>query len=525
MRLLAALWLRDPSPAEADTSRRPTDMRNPAFSTLRGMARLRMAAAVLATLLLGACASTGGLHTHAKAVDPATLTAGRSLAGVALSPAAWPSRAWWQALGDAQLDRIVERALQGQPGLRIAEARVREAQAVADISGASLSPRVDGRFDSTRQRFSEHGTVPPPIAGSWQTVNDARLGASYELDFWGRNRAALEAALDRSHGAEVDLQAARLMLTTSLVRTYLRLDTAYAERDLAQATLQMREHTLELTRKRVAAQLDSQLELTQAQAALPAARERIAQASEAIALIGDQLAALAGEGPDRALDIRRPQLAQAQPVRLPGDLPIELIGRRPDVVAERWRVEAAAQDIKVARARFYPDISLHAFVGMQRLGFDDFLSAGSRVLGVGPAVSLPIFEGGRLRGNLALHQAAHDAAVEKYNATVLAAVHDVVDQLVSLRWLAEQRRQQDQALGLAQHAYDLALARYRSGLASYLQVLSAEGQVLAQKQFVIRSQGRERELRVNLVRALGGGVLPSGQAQASIQRSAHHESP
>jgi NodT family efflux transporter outer membrane factor (OMF) lipoprotein len=486
---------------------------------------VRRATALLATLLLGACASMAGLHTHAKLADRSTLAAGRSVAGVALSPAAWPSQTWWQTLGDAQLDQLVERALHGQPGLRIAEARVKAAQALAVISGAALSPRVDGRFTSTRERFSERGTVPPPIAGTWQTINDATIGTSYELDFWGKNRAALEAALDRSHGTEVDLQAARLMLTVTLVRTYLHLDAAYAQRDLAQATLGQRAHTLELTRRRVAAEIDSQLELTQAEAALPAVRERIAESDEAIALIRDQLAALAGAGPDQALDITRPRLSQVEPVRLPSDLPVALIGRRPDVVAERWRVEAASQDIKVAKARFYPNISLHAFVGVQRLGFDQFLSAGSRVLGVGPAISLPIFEGGRLRGNLALHQADYDAAVEKYNATVLAAVHDVVDQLVSLHWLAEQRRQQNDALRLAQHAYDLATARYRSGLASYLQVLSAEGQVLVQKQFVIQSQARERELRVNLIRALGGGLLPPDRGQVSTQRSAHHESP
>ena len=136
--------------------------------------------------------------------------------------------------------------------------------------GASLYPQANASLRSTRQRFSEDGTVPPPIAGSWQTINDVSLGVSYELDFWGKNRAAVDAALGRAHAAEVDLQAARLMLTTALARTYLRLDLAYAQRDLAQDTLKQREQTLELTRKRVAAQIDSQLELTQAEAALPA---------------------------------------------------------------------------------------------------------------------------------------------------------------------------------------------------------------------------------------------------------------
>jgi NodT family efflux transporter outer membrane factor (OMF) lipoprotein len=464
---------------------------------------------LLLALSLAGCASMRGLHTHATALDPNRVDAARSLSSAVLSPAAWPKDAWWTDYGDPQLDRLMDKALHGQPGLRIAEARVRQAQAVAGVVGAALYPQAHASLKSTRQRFSENGTVPPPIAGTWQTINDLSLGVSYELDFWGKNRAAVDAALGRAHAAEVDLQAARLMLATALARTYLRLDLAYAQRDLAQDTLKQREQTLTLTRRRVAAQIDSELELTQAEAALPAVRERIAASNESIALIANQLAALQGQGPDAGLQITRPQLASVGPASLPGNLPAELIGRRPDVVADRWRVEAASQDIKVAKARFYPDISLNGLVGLQSLGFDDFLDAGSRVLGVGPAISLPIFDGGRLRGNLGARQAGYDAAVEHYNATVIAAVHDVVDQLVSLHWLQQQVHEQDEALRLAQHAHDLAQARYRSGLANYLQVLSAESQVLAQKQQVIQSQSRQRELRLNLIRALGGGYQPA----------------
>ncbi|RDJ97825.1 fusaric acid resistance protein [Paraburkholderia lacunae] len=464
---------------------------------------------MLATMLLAACASSSGLHTHAKAIDPQDLEAAHSLSSVSLSTAAWPGEAWWIDLGDDQLNRFMSDALQGQPSLHAAEARVRAAQAVSGIAGAALYPQANASATSTRLRFSEAGTVPPPIAGTWQTINDAALGVSYELDFWGKNRAAVEAALDRAHATEVDLQAARLVLTTTLTRTYLRLDAAYDLRDLAESTLKQREQTLALTRRRVAAQIDSELELTQAEAALPAARERIASLDESIALLNNQLAALQGKGPDAGLVVQRPHLAKVGTVQLPSDLPVELIGRRPDVVAGRWRVEAARRDIKVARAQFYPNISLNAFVGLQRLGFDDFLSAGSRVIGIGPALSLPIFDGGRRRGNLALNQAAYDESVETYNATLIDALHDVVDQLVSLHWLEAQEREQNEALQLTQHAYDLAISRYRSGVANYLQVLIAESQVLLQKRLVIESQARERELRLNLIRALGGGYLPT----------------
>jgi NodT family efflux transporter outer membrane factor (OMF) lipoprotein len=465
--------------------------------------------AVVLALSLTGCASMRGLHTKATAIDPAEVASRNSLADTAFSPAGWPRDSWWKGFGDPQLDRLMDDALDGQPGLRIAEARVRQAQALADVVGASLYPQATTGLRSTRQRFSENGTVPPPIAGSWQTINDLSLGVGYELDFWGKNHAAVAASLGRSNAAEVDLQAARLVLTTALARTYLRLDLAYAQHDLAQETLKQREQILELTRKRVAAQIDSQLELTQAEAALPAVRERITAINESIALIDNQLAALQGKGPDAGLTIVRPRLAEMGEVSLPSKLPAELIGRRPDVVADRWRVEAASQDIKVAKAKFYPNISLNGLVGLQSLGFDNFLDAGSRVLGVGPAISLPIFDAGRLRGNLGAHQAGYDMAVEHYNATVIAAVHDVVDQLVSLHWLQQQVHEQDQALALSQHAWELAQARYRSGLANYLQVLAAEGQVLTQKQQMLQSQTRQRELRLNQIRALGGGYQPA----------------
>ncbi|WP_266159454.1 efflux transporter outer membrane subunit [Dyella silvatica] len=460
-------------------------------------------------ITLAACASSAGQHTRAAIIDADGLTAANSLSSTSLSAVSWPKDLWWTDFGDGQLNQLMSEALSGQPSLRIAEARVREAEAVAGIVKSALYPQIDGSLQSTRQRFSEHALVPKPVAGTWNSVNNGSLGVNYELDFWGRNRAAIDAALDRADAAEVDLHAARLILTTTLASTYFRLNLAYAQLDVALDTLAQREKTLELTRQRVAAQIDSQLELIQAAAALPEIRERSASIHESIALINNQLASLQGKGPDAGLTIQRPQLAEVGPVALPTDLPAELIGRRPDIVAERWRVEASRRDIKVAQAEFYPNVSLSALAGSQSLGLSEFLSGGSRVFGVGPAVSLPIFKGGRLRSNLGAHQAEYDAAVEKYNATVIAAIHDVVDQLVSLHWLEQEIQQQDDALRLTQHAYDLAMHRYHSGLANYLQVLSTESQLLVQKRLVIESQTRQRELRLSLIRALGGGYAPS----------------
>lgn len=471
-----------------------------------------------ATLLVAGCASMKGLKTQAIVNDANQLAASASLGAARVSPAAWPRRAWWQDFGDTQLDAFVEAALHTQPTLRVAAARVRQADALAGGADAALSPQVNLNARTTRQRFSENGPVARPLAGSWKWNSDVQLGLGYELDFWGKNQATFDAALDRARAIEVDYHAAALMLTTAVVRTYLKLDAAHAQLELAEQTYRQRQNTLDLTRRRVDAQLDSRLDMKQAEAALPATRERIAAIRELIALTRNQLAALAGKGPDAGADIARPRLRSGYEVAVPASLPAELVGRRPDVVAQRWRVEASAHDIKAAKAQFYPNISLTAFAGLQSLNLSDLLSAGSRAFGIGPAISLPIFDGGRLRANLGARQAEYDGAVEQYNATLITALHDVVSQLVSLHWLAERAGEQRLALELTQQAYDMALSRYREGIGNYLRVLSAEGQVLQQKQLLIDIETQERVLHLELVRALGGGYEAAATPVATPSR-------
>lgn len=467
-----------------------------------------MILASAATVTLASCLSSGGLARNSALDTAARLTTSRSLESTSISPESWPSEAWWTTFGDHQLDELERRALSGQPSLRLAAARVRQAEALVGVAGANRFPQVGASLKSTRQRYSANSTVPKPLAGSWDVFSDLSLGVSYEIDFWGKNQATFEAALNRAQGIEVDYHAAQLLITTSIARTYLRLAHGYAQRDLAEATLKEREKILQLTQQRVAAQIDSKMELKQAEAALPATRSAIASFNELIALTEAQLAQLVGEGPDWGMAISRPRLNLSTPVSLPSNIPAELIGRRPDLVAQRWRVEAASKDIEVAKAQFYPNVSLTAFMGFQSLGLPDLLTAGSRVIGVGPAISLPIFDGGRLRGNLAAHQAEYDIAVEQYNGNLIAAVHDVVNQLTSMKWLREQIDEQHQALILAQEAFELSTNRYKSGVGNYLQVLSAESLVLTQKRLLVEQEARGRELTVDLIRALGGGYVP-----------------
>jgi NodT family efflux transporter outer membrane factor (OMF) lipoprotein len=199
----------------------------------------------------------------------------------------------------------------------------------------------------------------------------------------------------------------------------------------------------------------------------------------------------------------------SQALTLPAAVPADLLGRRPDVVAQRWRVEATLKDIKAAKAQFYPNITLNAYVGSQSLGLDHWVQGGSAIAGIGPALSLPIFDGGRLRANLGARNAEHDLAVEQYNQTLIEAMRDVVDQITAQQWFEQQKAEQLEAVETAQAAYDLAQQRYGRGLTPYLQVLIAQSQVFAQQKQLIDLEARALQLDANLARALGGGVLDS----------------
>jgi NodT family efflux transporter outer membrane factor (OMF) lipoprotein len=479
-------------------------------------AQWKRALVLAVALLIAGCASMDGLHTQAKMNEPAQVAAGKSLADAKLSPAAWPQADWWKRFGDSQLDRLMDEALAGSPTLRIAQARARKALAFAQTAESALYPRVNANAEVTRQRFPENGLVPPPFAGSQETEARLRATLDFDLDLWGQNRAAYASAIGLAKAAEVDAYAARLALSAAIAQAYVELQRAYLQLDVAEKALAEREQIYKLTQERFDAGIDSRLAVKQAESALPASRERIAQLNEVIGLARNQIAALTGQGPDRGLAIARPQAGALAAVAIPSSLPAELLGRRPDIVAQRWRVEAAGKDIDVAKARFYPNVSLIAFAGFQSIGLPLLLDAGSKAYSVGPALTLPVFDAGRLRGQLAGSQADYDTAVERYNEALVNSLREVVDQLTSFRSLEEQGRQQAHAQATAQEAYDLALLRFREGVGNYLEVLTAESQLLAQQSLDADLRARRLSLTIRLVQALGGGFEETGNGERGI---------
>lgn len=481
---------------------------NPRIPT--AAARLGRPAAALALLALAACADLSGIESRARLREPASLglpAGARTAAPLAAD--------WWRDFGDAQLDALVAQALEGNPGLRLAQARLARAQAVTAVADAARLPQLNASLDLTRQKYTAHGAVPAPLAGAIRDSGQAQLSLGWELDFFGKYGAALDAALGSARAAEAEVQAARLLLASNLVRQYIQLARLQAQIAVAERTLAQREQTLGLVRERVEAGLDTNLELRQSEASLPEARQQLEALREQGALTRHALAALVGD-PAVAQQLQPAALAALQGGLPANEIPADLLGRRADVAAARWRVEAAGHEVANAKAQFYPNINLVAFAGLSSIGLGRLLDAGSQQWGVGPALRLPIFEAGRLRANLRGKAADYDAAVESYNATVLEAVRETADQLASAQSIARQQAEQGVAQAAAESAYEIAVQRYRAGLGNYLQVLSAETSVLQQRRLAVDLAARALDARVGLIRALGGGYEADAAARLAM---------
>jgi len=450
-----------------------------------------------AALILAGCASPGPQTERLPMLDAKAL-------GASATDTAWPQAKWWSAWGDRQLDAIVEQALAGQPTLQAAQARVRQAQAAVGVADAARLPQVNASVDMSDQRFSANGLFPPPYGGGTFWNNTAQIGASWELDLFGRQRAALDAAIGQSRAAQADEQAARVLLASNVAAGYFNLARLLESRGVASEALAQRQQIVTLVRQRISAGLDTTVELRQAEGLIAQTQVEIEALDEGIARARHGLAELAGQGP-QAFDTLSPGLAALHSGALPQALPADLIGRRADLVAQRWRVDASAKEIAVARTEFYPNINLVAFVGLNSLGLDHFIEAGSRTYGAGPALRLPIFEGGRLRAQLNARQAEADSAIAGYNAALLRALREVSDEVSSLQSIERQQIAQADATTAADAAYDLALQRYRAGLGNFLVVLTAQTNVLAQRRAVTDLKARHLAAEVALSRSLGGG--------------------
>nr|WP_302056304.1 efflux transporter outer membrane subunit [Pseudomonas sp. SBB6] len=459
-------------------------------------------------MTLSGCIGTWGIAPQSKTLQANTLTTDAAIRDAALD-AHWPDQQWWRAYGDPQLDRWIALAVQDSPTLAMAVARVREAKAMAGVVESAEKLQVNGQSTLKRHNWPQDQFYGPgALSGANTWDNNASLGLSYALDLWGRERNASEQAVDMAHMSVAQARQAQLELQNNIVKAYIQLSLHFAQRDIVKAELEQQEQILALAERRLAGGIGTHFEVSQAQTPLPETHRQLDALNEEIALARNQLAALAGKGPGEGAQLQRPRLVLGTALKLPSALPAELVGQRPDVVASRWQVAAQARGIDVAHAGFFPNVDLVGGLGFMATGGGplEFLTGRKFNYNVGPAISLPVFDGGRLRSQLGVAAAGYDIAVARYNQTVVEALKGVSDQLIRRESMNEQQHFAAESVASAQKTYDIAMIAFQRGLTDYLNVLNAQTQLFRQQQIQQQVQAARLSAHAELVTALGGGL-------------------
>ncbi len=466
-------------------------------------ARPHPIAAIATVLALTGCASPA---IDRPAAAPRAISDLANDATLGTGTAEFPSERWWTRYADTTLDELMTEALRSAPDLALAAARLRAADALAMQAGAARAPMVEGDANIGFNKQSYNMGIPAAfVPKGLLDVGKISLGLAFDPDLWGRNRAALAAARGDAAAARVDAAQARLMLETGLALAWSDLAQIWAEHDVLAHSVALRADTLKLSQQRKAAGLDTKADTELAEARLAAARADLAALDEALALSRNRIAALLGAGPDRGATLPRPTLSWTADTALPANLSAGLLGRRPDIVAARLRTEAMAQRVKVAKAAFYPNISLSAMVGLQALNLSNLLKSDSSIAQFGPALSLPLFDGGLRNGQLDQSWAGYDEAVARYDGALITALREAADAAASREWLIPRLAQAREAAQSSGEAARLSRLRFKAGLDNRLQLLAAEDAALSSERLVAMLEARAIQLDIMLIRALGGG--------------------
>ena len=472
--------------------------------------RLAPVAIAVIGLLLAACAP---LPPRDAAPTFAAASAADLVGDTSTPATAAPAAPTPGDYGDAQLTRIVALALKDSPTMAVAQARVRQADAAAGTTQAAAGANLALDASATRERYPEHSQYPPPIAGSWRTSGHAALDFSYDFDFWGRNRSALDAALGRSAAARADAQAAAATLAASIAKTYFQWQAADQHLRIAQQLETQREALVERQARRVRAGLAPGADLAPLDADAAAPRQSIVQLETQRAQAERQLQALVGV---HALPALQPMPLPAPAAIETADIRLDLLARRPEVAAARDRVQAALKDVDSQRAAFYPDVSISALAGFDALQLSSLFHGANREFAATPAIHLPIFDAGRLRAGLDSKRADVALAVAQYDQALQQAIGDVNDATVRLQGaqreaapLAGQRRGRERDLASAKAREQVGLIDGQQRLVDELVLTALQDQEVALRLQTLVA-------RIDLDHALGGAT----PAPASVATNA-----
>ncbi|WP_199535784.1 efflux transporter outer membrane subunit [Dyella psychrodurans] len=463
----------------------------------------RLVAALGVTLVLGGCSLAPTYHTPTLPPMPASFKEGDTAWKVA-APLDQASRGnWWSVYSDSTLSQLETKLDADNPSLAAALARYDEARAYESQLSSGLFPQLGAVADPTRARQSNNRPLRGSNEPNEYNADTVGVQASYDIDLWGRIRNEVGQGHALSQASQADLASAKLSLEARLAEDYVRLRGYDIQVQILQGALKAYQYALQLTENRHNGGVASGLDVSRAQTQLDDAQAQVTDVTAQRALTEHAIASLVGV-PASSFAIAPEQDLLQVPVT-PVGVPSTLLERRPDIAAAERRVYAANAGIGVARAAFFPDLSLSGAFGFQSTGMGSLLSIGNRFWALGPLATLDIFDGGLRRAKLREAHAEFAEASADYRQVVLDAFRQVEDDLALLQQLGIEAKQEDQAFAAAQQTLAIATNRYREGIVNYLDVVTAQTAALSSQRNAETIRTRRLQASVDLIRALGGG--------------------
>jgi NodT family efflux transporter outer membrane factor (OMF) lipoprotein len=471
------------------------------------------------TLLLGACSLAPPLKTP----DIPTAAAYKEIGPWTQAQPAdrLPRDSWWTLYDNAELDELQKNLIAGSPTLAAALANYAQARALSDQARAGLFPTLSANASVTRNRESIHAPLRTSTLRTYFDANTVGGSVSYELDLWGQIRNEVAAGEANAAASAADLENARLSLIAQLVDDYIQLRSLDRDSAILDQTVTAYARAQSLTEQRHNAGIAPGLDVSQAQTQLNAARSQAAQTLAQRALMEHAIAALLGVSAS-TFSIK-PEIVDVKLPQIPSGVPATLLQRRPDIAGAQRRMMAANANIGVARAAYFPTLTLGAQGGFQSTSFSNWLSAPSSFWAIGPNALVSVFDGGLRRAQVAQARAQFDASAANYRSTVVDAFQQVEDSLATLNHYHDAAVDEKAAVDAAQRTLDFSMALYVKGATDYLTVVTSQTAVLQTQLEALNLDTLQLRASVDLIRALGGGWESSDAPHAIL--SGVHETP
>jgi len=440
-----------------------------------------------------------------------TKTSNETLTISAFEVGDWPQENWWEMFDDPQLGHLIEQAMQDNPTLHKVEAKVKTALAFVQKERSAFFPDIGATAETNWQYLGKNSffrSFAPTVPSTLNQI-DLFLNFNYEFDFWGRNLNLYRTALNQARAEEAEYNQTKLILSSAIAQAYFNLQRNLQKLDILKQIHSLRTTLFELMALRSKFALDNDIPKIDSQKNELDVTVLIKQREQDVALSIHLLQILIGQEPDASLHLKRPSSTFNKAFPIPQQIGLDLIARRPDLMAQIWRVEAAAHKIGVAKADFFPNVNLSVLGGLESLQFNTLFSAGSKIASFFPAIHLPIFTGGRLTANLRTKEAEYDQAVYEYNEMLLQAARQIVDEITIIKFTDSQLDIQNSTLNALEMQHKLVISRFNQGLDNYLMVLRNQETVLNQKMNIIELRYERLLSRLKLIKALGGGYFSS----------------